>query len=108
MVEQGMDHPILSGYPVVERKAIFVHKYYLGLEMHDDPGVERAVASWETCFAIGWRRQQHLEACQEQIAEIEIHRNELAQQTGTAIPWEMAARDWIARYAADWRSGQHA
>ena len=46
-----MEDPILRGYPMLERKAILVHKYFLGLEMHQDPGVERAMRSWEIRYA---------------------------------------------------------
>lgn len=66
-----LNNPLLGGYDLDERKAILVHKYYLGIEMHTDPGLQHAVESWEEHYASLWRRQHHLMDCKLQIAEIE-------------------------------------
>ena len=103
VIDGELAHPLLAGYDLPERKAILVHKYYLGLEMRNDPGLDCAIRSWETRYAALWRRQRHLCDCQEQIAEIEIHRTRMIELLGEPVSWEVAAHDWISQYAASWR-----
>jgi hypothetical protein len=103
IIDEGLNSPLLSAYRLCERQAILVHKYYLGIEMGNDPGLARAVKSWETRYADLWRRQNHLAECQEQIGRIEEHRRQLSREIGQEIPWETAARIWIGQHAAEWR-----
>jgi hypothetical protein len=103
IADGDLANPLLADYDLAERKAILVHKYFLGIEMHSDPGLANAVQSWEASYAMLWRRQTHLCDCMDQIAEIELHRTRLMDALGRNISWETAAHDWITRYAADWR-----
>jgi hypothetical protein len=103
MIDEGLDSSLLSGYRLCERQAILVHKYYLGIEMGNDPGLACAIKSWESRYAEHWRRQRHLADCQEQIDKIEEHRRQLSRDIGREIGWETAARIWIGEHAAEWR-----
>ena len=97
-------HPALAGYSARERRAILVHKYFLGIEMNCDPGLDRAIESWEHRYGCQWRREQHLSDCKEQMDQIDRHRRQLARRAGCDIPWEQAAHHWITRHAAQWRA----
>ena len=102
--EEGLASPLLVSYQQRERRAILAHKYYLGIELEHDPGLVSAIASWESRFASQWRRERHLLDCQEQIARIERYRCCLSRGVGVEVSWEAAARSWISRHAAHWRS----
>jgi hypothetical protein len=101
-----LNSPLLAGYDLAERKAILVHKYFLGIEHRCDPGLGNAVASWEDHYAALWRKQTHLSDCMDQIAEIELHRSGMISMLGQPVSWEAAAHDWITRFAAQWRQGR--
>jgi len=103
-VDQGLTSPLLSGYQPGEQRAILVHKYYLGIELGHNPGLERAIENWECRYACRWRREQHLDDCQAQMHEIDEHRRHLCSRSGREVSWEHAARNWISRYAAKWRA----
>jgi hypothetical protein len=107
-VETIVDEPdvpikYLGGYDAGERFAILEHKYYLGIELGFDPGTQCAVASWELGYAMQWRQQRQQTDCQAQMVEIELHRTHMSRQRRCEVSWEAAARDWIGRYAAEWR-----
>ena len=93
----------LAGYSERERQAILVHKYFLGIEMNCDPGLDQAIRSWEQRYRCQWLRRRHLADCREQMDQIEQHRQKLADRAGYEIPWEQAAHHWIGRHAAQWR-----
>ncbi len=103
-LDQGLTSHLLSGYRPQERQAILVHKYYLGIELGSDPGLERAIESWERRYACSWRRERHLADCQAQMQEIDEHRRQLSLRHDREVSWEHAARNWISRYAAKWRA----
>lgn len=96
--------PLLAGYRPSERRAIIVHKYFLGTELGYDPGLRAAVDSWESRFANRWRRQRQIADCQAQIREIQRHRQHLCDACGQGVDWDAAARDWISHFASHWRS----
>lgn len=103
--ETELDNPELAPYELAERRAILVHKYYLGIELGYDPGMRCAVASWEVKHALRWRTARQHVHCEAQMAEIEHHRRFLTEREGHTVSWESAARDWIQNYAAAWRRG---
>ncbi len=103
IMQDELSSPLLTHYRPSERRAILDHKYYLGIEWGFDPGLERALESWEGGVAELWRHQQQLADCRAQMEEIERHRHNLAQQAGQEIGWEQAAHEWIAHHAAEWR-----
>ena len=94
---------MLGPYGVSERRAILVHKYYLGTQLGYDPGLGQAVTSWESRVAGHWRRERQIADCQAQLSEIERHREMLIRQRRADISMEEAGRDWILRFAAEWR-----
>lgn len=93
----------LLGFPLEERQAILVHKYFLGIEMGRDPGLECAIRSWEARVALSWRREHLRAECQAQLEEIERHRFWLCAQRNENVSWETAAHDWVVHHAAEWR-----
>jgi len=95
---------LLAGYDPGERFAILEHKYFLGIEMGFDPGVQCAVTSWEAGYAVQWRQERQQADCRAQMAEIEGHRRYLSRLGGREVSGETAARHWIAHYAAGWRA----
>ncbi len=102
--EEILNHPLLQKYPLSERRAILVHKYFLGLELKRDPGLALAIESWERRIAQGWHRRKMRLDAEKQLAEIEKHKYLLSRERGYDVGWEEAARDWIARYADAWRT----
>lgn len=102
--EEILSHPLLRKYSLSERRAILVHKYFLGLELKHDPGLAAAIESWEQRITQGWHREKMRLDAEKQLAEIEKHKYLLSQQRGYNVGWEEAARDWITRYADVWRT----
>ena len=98
-----LDSPQLARYRLSERRAILVHKYFLGLEMHYDPGLDCAIQSWETRFACVWRRERQMADCQAQLQAIEQHWELLRGASSAPVSWEQAAHDWVTQYAGEWR-----
>ena len=98
--------PQLAGYDLPEQYAVLDHKYFLGIEMGFDPGLHCAIASWEAHHALCWRRQRHQADIQAQLAEIELHRQWLADINDCEVSWEAAARDWIGGHAEQWRESR--
>lgn len=102
--ETELDDPLLRPYPPSERRAIVVHKYFLGLDSDRDPGLATAIESWEQRHARDWRRRKKRREVEAQIAEIEKHKFYMSRRAGRDVGWEAAARDWISKHAAAWRS----
>ena len=98
--------PELAGYDLPEQYAILEHKYFLGIEMGFDPGLLVAIDSWESCHAACWRHQRYQADIQAQLAEIEQHRQWLADVNDCDVTWEAAARDWIVLHADRWRQNR--
>jgi hypothetical protein len=90
-------------YSPAERKAIIDHKYLLGIDMHCDPGLGKAVESWERNYALQWRSQQMRHDAEAQIAEIESYRHELMLRLGREVDFNEAARQWVDRWGEAWR-----
>lgn len=102
-MDEQMTDPLLARYSPSERRAILVHKYFLGIELGYDPGVGCAITSWESRVANCWRRERQIADCTLQLTEMEQHQRQLCQKAGEEIPFDTAARDWIRNHAADWR-----
>jgi hypothetical protein len=98
-----LEDPLLGNYPPSERRAILVHRYFLGIEWGYDPGTEAAVASWEAHVASIWRRTKLRRDTQEQLRHIARHQAFLSEAQGRAIDWNEAAADWARKHAAAWR-----
>jgi hypothetical protein len=98
-----LEDPLLANYPPSERRAILVHRYFLGIEWGYDPGTEAAVASWEAHVALTWRRTKLRRDTQEQFRQIEHHRAFLSETQGRNVDWNEAATDWARNHAAAWR-----
>src|SRR5262245_56502161 len=65
--------PVLDHYSPSERRAILVHRYFLGIELRQQPSLADTVRSWETSFARPWRREKALRDVAAQLREIEQH-----------------------------------
>lgn len=102
-MDQELSSPLLAAYRLSERRAILVHKYFLGIDLGYDPGIEAAIASWESRFAEQWRRQRQLDDCQAQMEEIVDHRRRLSMICRREVSWEEAAHDWVHHHADQWR-----
>lgn len=94
---------LLGCYGLVETQAIEEHKYFLGMELHCDPGVDVAVASWERHHALRWRQERMRRDAEEQVRAIEAFRGTLAHRYGRPVEFAEAAREWVHRYGAEWR-----
>jgi hypothetical protein len=94
----------LACYLPSERRAILVHRYFLGIDCGYDPGLDGAIESWEVCGVGGeWRqRKMHIDRVA-QMSEIERHRSNLAGRNGRDIAWDEAAWDWVKYHAERWR-----
>ena len=86
-----------------ERRAILVHKYFLGMERGCDPSIEEAVASWEARFANRWREAKLRHDAEVQLAEIESFRTELCTVRGREIDFAQAAKEWVENHEPAWR-----
>jgi len=97
------DHPLLRDYWPSERKAIWVHKYYMGIERGYDPSMDEVVSSWERDYARDWRSRKMQRDAHVQLDEIEAHRNHMCREKGREVSFLEAARDWVYRHEAQWR-----
>lgn len=93
----------LSRFAPSERRAILVHKYFMGTTLGYDPGLELAIADWEKHHARIWREAKMQSDVQEQLKEIEKHKYILSQRAGCDVGWEFAIRDWMGKFAHTWR-----
>ncbi len=98
------NHPSMAKYGPAERRAIEVHKYYLGIELGRCPALEEVTDSWERNYALQWRTNAMKKAADAQLREIEAHRKELIRFEGRTVDFEEAARDWVSRWGAEWRN----
>ncbi len=96
-------NPLLDAYWPSERRAIIVHKYYLGLERGYDPSLAEAIESWEERFAARWRERKLRHDAEVQLREIEAYRERLCQEHSRDVDFNEAARNWIEHYEATWR-----
>ena len=96
-------HPRLSRYWPSERRAILAHRFYLSIEGECTISIECAIQSWESGAGRDWRADKARRDGDEQMREIERHKYLLSQQAGHDVGWELAAKDWVARHAAEWR-----
>jgi hypothetical protein len=93
----------MSKYLPSERRAILVHRYFLGIEWGRDPGLDATIRSWEDRIAPPWREKKMRADRIAQMSEIDRHRTELSESRGIEIGWEEAIADWARHHAADWR-----
>jgi hypothetical protein len=93
----------LDEYSPSERRAILVHRYFLGIEYRREPSIQETIASWEARFARNWRRTKVMKDLSAQLREIERHKFFLSEKAGYDIGWESAAKDWIQAHAGAWR-----
>jgi hypothetical protein len=98
------DHPLLQKYLPSERRAILVHRYFLGIDLGHDPGVEAAISSWEGGVANEWRRKKMHTDRVAQMSEVDRHRLQLSSRHGREVDWEEALWDWVRYHAANWRN----
>ena len=100
---KDLNDPLLVDYPPSERRAILVHRYYLGIELKKEPALSVAIRSWEDNHARPWRRKKTRNDVKAQLKEIQRHKDYLSQKTGEEVGWEEAASDWIRCHAEEWR-----
>ncbi|NOZ20391.1 MAG: hypothetical protein GXP25_04800 [Planctomycetes bacterium] len=98
-----LSDPLLDRFPPSERRAILVHKYFLGIELAVDPGLPAAIKSWEKSYAQAWRERKMEADIKAQFREIEKHKYWLSEKAGGDVGWEYAVRDWIGAHASGWR-----
>lgn len=89
------DH--LKSFSPCEYQAILVHKYFLGIQWHKDPTLSEAIDDWKKHYANEWQSRIHRKATKRQLAEIQ--RYQFAHQ----LDFKVAAKEWIAKYAEQWR-----
>jgi len=97
------NHSSMTKYLPSERRAILVHRYFLGIERGHDPGLDATVQSWEDCIAPPWRQRKMKADRIAQMSEIERYRSDLSQSRGMDVAWEEAIADWARHHAAEWR-----
>jgi hypothetical protein len=90
-------------YGAPERRAIEEHKYYLGIELHCDPGLRQAIESWERHHAQSWRSWRMRRDAEDQVAAIETYRGELCFAWGREVDFNEAAHEWIKHWGVQWR-----
>ena len=95
--------PALSEYWPSERRAILVHRFFLGLELKRPIPLGEAVRSWEVGPADAWRTRKARHDCARQKAEISRHKWNMSARFGRDVGWEAAAEDWVLHHAAKWR-----
>ncbi|UCG15653.1 MAG: hypothetical protein JSV19_10205 [Phycisphaerales bacterium] len=103
-----LDHPdsndpLLAKYLPSERRAILVHRYFLGIERQCDPGLPAAIESWEAGVAVVWRQKKMHGDRVAQMSEIDRHRSFLSSVRGREVGWDEAVSDWVRKHAEDWR-----
>lgn len=96
--------PRLGRFSPSERRAILVHKYFMGTRLGYDPGLTAAIEDWESRHARIWREAKMQSDLQEQLREIERHKYFLSETAGHDVGWEFAIRDWMVKYAGTWRN----
>ena len=95
--------PLLAKYLPSERRAILVHRYFLGIERQCDPGLPDAIESWEAGVAVVWRQKKMHGDRVAQMSEIDRHRSFLSSVHGREVGWDEAVSDWVREHAEDWR-----
>jgi hypothetical protein len=90
-------------YGLPECRAIEEHKYFLGTELHRDPGLKLAIESWEKQYAVGWRSEKMRRDAEEQVRAIESYRQELNMRWHREVSFKEAAREWVERWSEEWR-----
>jgi hypothetical protein len=86
----------------LELRAIEEHKYYLSEKAGYDVGLEFAIQDWLVNHAISWRERRLRDELAAQQEEIQRHKWIESEKSGHDLGKE-AVRDWIVRFAADWR-----
>jgi hypothetical protein len=99
---EALAHPRLARYSPSERRAILCHHAYLA-SLRPGLDVEASAATWEAGACHLWRREKMRRDCQEQLQQIEVHRQQLGRALKREVNPEFAARDWILKHAAAWR-----
>ncbi len=103
-LERLLFHSDLSLYPLSERRAIICHAVYKGFSFDDDEQViRRCVISWESGACSNWRKLKMKRDCEEQMRHIETHRYFLCINRHEDVNPDIAAVDWIQKYATEWR-----
>ncbi len=102
------EQPTLARYGPAERRAMDVHKYFMGIELGRSPSMKEVVESWERNYAVQWRVKAMKEAAAAQLREIEAYRKELTSFEGRSIGFEEAAHDWTSRWGKAWRDNWEA
>lgn len=97
------NHPALNRYWPSERRAIWEHKYFLGLERGCNPSIEEAIESWERQHASRWRSNKMRRDAEAQLDEIESYRKWLEHDKGGEVSFDEAARDWVENHENQWR-----
>jgi hypothetical protein len=97
-----------SLYGTAESQAIEEHKYFLGTELHFDPGLDLAVESWERYHAAQWRAERMRRDAEEQVRVIEAYRLLLCERYRREVDFAEAAHEWVERFGAEWRRRREA
>lgn len=100
---QLLKHPLLGPYLPSERRAILHLRILLSEREQREVRLEQAIAIWEDGPAKQWRQVKASRDCSKQADEIERHKYFLSQKKGYDVGREVAAVDWVTKYAATWR-----
>jgi len=90
-------------YDAAESQAIEEHKYFLGVERHQDPGLDAAVESWERHYASRWRSERMRRDAEEQVRAIEAYRRSMSERHRREVSFAEAAHEWVERFGEEWR-----
>jgi len=97
-------HTTLSAYWLSERCAILTFRTQLAQHEDCKPALAAAGERWESGPRRSWRRAKVRLDGRRQLAEIQRHKYIVSQERGYDIGFESAARDWISKYASEWRA----
>ncbi len=101
---QLSEDPRLAEYCLSERRAIVCHHFYLNYAaVAGAVDLGETIADWEAGECKPWRHEKMRLDRGEQLRRIERYRERLAR-VGRRVDLEAAAREWIQRHAASWRS----
>jgi hypothetical protein len=98
-----LDSRELARFWPSERRAILVHKYYLGVERGYDPSIREAIESWEAYYASTWRETKLRHDAEVQLAEIESFRLQRCDELRREVDFAQAAKEWVENHEPAWR-----
>ncbi len=79
------------------------HRYFLSISLGRQATPQEVLQSWEAGVGRDWRREKMRRDCEDQYQEILRHKWFLSERAGRDVGEEVAAVDWVLKYASAWR-----